>query len=166
MQYYLIENEEQVGPLSLEELKKKGISKNTLVWLRGLDNWTKAKDIPLINEILDQGPPPYKKVAQPVIESVEPTVNPYFGYQPASRWERFLAALIGGLLIFIPITILTKGEYLRSDNYFTVYDFIIELIVATLAGGLLYPLWTGNLGHKIFGLKVVYSNNGQDVKIS
>ena len=130
MQYYLIENEEQVGPLSIEELSQKRIHKDSLIWLQGLDDWTKAQNIPMLQKIIGQTPPPYKKVPQPDTQAAQlktPAI-PYFGYQLASKWERFLALFISSLIIFIPVAVLTKGEYLNNAGYFTVYDFLIEII--------------------------------------
>lgn len=36
----------QVGPLSLDELKQRGITQETPVWREGMPNWVQAKDIP------------------------------------------------------------------------------------------------------------------------
>ena len=36
----------QVGPLSLDELKQRGITRETPVWREGMPNWVQAKDIP------------------------------------------------------------------------------------------------------------------------
>ena len=43
-EYFYIEDENQIGPLTKEELVSK-ISPETLVWFEGLDNWKKASEI-------------------------------------------------------------------------------------------------------------------------
>ena len=45
MNYYYAKNEEKIGPLSLDELKKIDLKKDTLVWYEGLDDWVKAEEI-------------------------------------------------------------------------------------------------------------------------
>ena len=40
----------QVGPLSLDEFKQKGIMRETPVWREGMPNWVQAKDIPELHE--------------------------------------------------------------------------------------------------------------------
>ena len=45
MNYYYAKNEEKIGPLSLDELKKIELKKDTLVWHEGLDDWIKAEDV-------------------------------------------------------------------------------------------------------------------------
>ena len=45
MQYYYAKNEEKIGPLSLDELKKVDIKDDTLVWHEGLKDWVKAEEL-------------------------------------------------------------------------------------------------------------------------
>jgi len=58
--YYLIQNDNQVGPFTLEEIKNKNISIKTPVWHDGLQEWTTADNIPEIQEFLNSAPPPYR----------------------------------------------------------------------------------------------------------
>ena len=37
--YFYAENEQQLGPFTVEELKSKRIKKSTLVWTDGMKNW-------------------------------------------------------------------------------------------------------------------------------
>ncbi|MEZ4932340.1 MAG: RDD family protein [Saprospiraceae bacterium] len=169
MAYFLIENDTQCGPYTLEELSHKKIYQDTPVWTQGLDDWAKAKDIPMLKEILKTVPPAYKK-APPAIPIPTPpsysnsTTAKYHGYNLATRWERFVAAFIGTLIILVPVSILTKGEYGAGDSYFSLFGFIVDTTIAVIIGGLMYPLWGGNIGHKIFGLKVISLKNGVDMK--
>ena len=52
MQYYYAKNEEKIGPLSLDELKKVDIKDDTLVWHEGLDDWVKAEDLKELKSLL------------------------------------------------------------------------------------------------------------------
>ncbi len=64
-QYYYAEDNQQIGPISFEELKTKNISPDTLVWFEGLGDWTRAGDInelaelfPTAQETSTPPPPP------------------------------------------------------------------------------------------------------------
>lgn len=167
MKYYLIENDEKTGPFTIEELNKKDIYKETLIWTKGLDEWTQAKNIPMLKDIIDQTPPEYKSKNQqipPEPPKKENLPEKYFGYKLASKWERFIASLVGGLIMLVPILLITKGDYLDGDSYISIYDVVINILLALVIGGLMYPLWSGNIGHKIFGIKVISIENGEDVK--
>ena len=171
MKYYLIENSEKSGPFSIEDLEKKEIYKDTLVWAKGMDDWTKASNIPMLKDIIDQTPPPFNNTSQksetpPPPPNSNKAIDNYFGYKLATKGERFLACLIGSIIILIPIALLTKGEAYRSDNYFSGYDYMVSMVSAIIIGGLMYPLWSGNIGHKIFGIKVISKETGEDVNKS
>lgn len=43
--YFILEGEREIGPLSLTQLKLKSISKDTLVWFAGADGWIRAGQV-------------------------------------------------------------------------------------------------------------------------
>jgi hypothetical protein len=43
--YFILDGEREIGPLSLTQLKVKSISKDTLIWFAGAEGWTKAEQI-------------------------------------------------------------------------------------------------------------------------
>lgn len=45
MEYWIIVNEERVGPLTIEALKEYDIKGDTPIWHAGLDDWTPASEI-------------------------------------------------------------------------------------------------------------------------
>lgn len=45
MEYYILTNNIKQGPFSLEELKTKGITGNTLIWKSGLSEWIPAMQL-------------------------------------------------------------------------------------------------------------------------
>lgn len=73
-QYYFSDGQERFGPFSFEELRNQSISKDTLIWHEGLDEWIKAGDLPELTTLfeLPTMPPP---VNGPNIPSVTPS-NP------------------------------------------------------------------------------------------
>lgn len=68
-QYYYSDGQQQLGPLSKEELQSKGITKETLVWYEGLSEWTKAGELEdladLFPNIPTPPPMPEQKIATP-----------------------------------------------------------------------------------------------------
>ena len=59
--YFIVENNQQDGPFSKDELRMKGISPSTLVWFEGMANWEQASAISELNELFTTAapPPPY-----------------------------------------------------------------------------------------------------------
>lgn len=59
-EYYFLSGKNQNGPYSIEELKTKKITNETLIWTDGMDNWQKISDLPELGQALFQGtkPPP------------------------------------------------------------------------------------------------------------
>lgn len=56
--YFYSHDNKKNGPYSFEELKHEGIRDDSLIWFEGLDDWTKAKYILELKEVLELSPPP------------------------------------------------------------------------------------------------------------
>lgn len=90
------------------------------------------------------------------------------GYKLATKGKRFIASLIEGI-IFILLTmgfylILGKSisEYWNSD--LDLIDIVYSAIAGLIVGAIFYPIFIGNLGHRIFNLKVISEETGEDYK--
>ncbi len=55
--YYYIKNGEQQGPLTLDELKGVGITKEVLVWAEGMAQWQQAQYVADLKEVIPPTPP-------------------------------------------------------------------------------------------------------------
>lgn len=55
--YYILEQGVKKGPFKLVELKELNITPDTYVWTYGMDNWTEAKTLSELVEILQDIPP-------------------------------------------------------------------------------------------------------------
>lgn len=71
-QYYISINNEQIGPLSFEELKEKKISSVTMVWFEGQTDWKKASEIDELKDLL---------------KSIQPPINTFSKVPPLPRNE-------------------------------------------------------------------------------
>lgn len=64
--YFMDKANKQVGPLSLDELKQRGITRETPVWREGMPNWVQAKDIPELQAYIVT-PKPYINEVQLIL---------------------------------------------------------------------------------------------------
>ncbi len=65
MEIYIIENGQQRGPFTLEQLRFIPITPDTEVWKEGMYNWVKASEVPELRDLLDaQGQTPYGQSGQ------------------------------------------------------------------------------------------------------
>jgi len=168
-QFYIVTNGQQAGPFTIDDLKAKNIQRDTLVWTEGIDNWTKAEHIPLLKEVLRATPPPLpnaetKTTSQQVPPPPTPTPpvsnDKYFGYELARRRERLFATTIEGIIIIVPFLLLFEEDSIGNDIY-SFSSIVFFGILAAILGAIFYPMWGGNLGHKIMGLKVISAENGE-----
>ena len=56
--YFIVKNNEQLGPFTITELQKLKITDDTKVWREGLNEWKIAKDILELQKIIVKSPPP------------------------------------------------------------------------------------------------------------
>ena len=169
-QFYIAEYGQQTGPFTIEELKTKKIQHDTLVWTAGLADWTKAENIPVLQNLLIASPPPLpktgiKNTAEQAAPHKTPTNpvnnNNYFGYELARRRERFLANFIERVIVTIPLLLLIGYDNLIAINSYSFGSIVGSTILSAIFGAIFYPIWGGNLGHKIMGLKVISTENGK-----
>lgn len=78
-EYFYHDGSEQQGPIKLEDLKLKKITKNTPVWHEGLPEWTTAGEIYELKEIFKVVPPPLKtkenKIQPPPLSKEKPKAS-------------------------------------------------------------------------------------------
>lgn len=62
MNYFIIYNGQQVGPMPKEQLINYGLTPSSMIWTEGRTNWAPAYTYPELNDILQEQrktPPPY-----------------------------------------------------------------------------------------------------------
>ena len=82
----------------------------------------------------------------------------------ASKTSRLLALLIDNLFIqsiyFSYIYFVEKTTFLDYlDKDFDILDTLIGTLIALVYGCIVYPIFSGNIGHRIMGLKVINIEN-------
>ena len=148
-EYYIVEGDNRVGPLSMMQLAEKGIEPSTLVWTAGMADWTRADNVPELAHLLadrtriDEQESAFGGYAHPQ----EPLKQPYqqpqqygaYGnrpqqpaggyYTPSNNWKTlaivatvvgFLFSCIGGIVGIFAITNASKAENaMRYGDEFT-----------------------------------------------
>jgi len=91
---------------------------------------------------------------------------PNFGYTLASRGERLGAAIAESIIIYLPLYFISSNStLLYNDDIFDFTSLALQTGLAAVFGAIFYSLWSGNLGHKLLGLKVISAVDGSDQKM-
>jgi uncharacterized RDD family membrane protein YckC len=82
----------------------------------------------------------------------------------ASKTKRLIAFLLDYIaiqtIIFTYVYTIEEISYWSYLNRnFDFFEILKETIIALLYGLIIYPVFSGNLGHKIMGLKVINKTN-------
>lgn len=148
--YYYLENNQQLGPVSLEELKAKNITKETFIWYQGMADWQKAGDLPELASLFvvatpppPQQPPQYQppqaapQYQQPQAAPQQPQAQPQYqqhqhqqaAYAPAKKKSPVAliiiivaVVLIGGVagVYFLGGSSYTFSTYASSQGGFQI----------------------------------------------
>ncbi|MCX7696563.1 MAG: DUF4339 domain-containing protein [Bacteroidales bacterium] len=116
MRKYFIHNGiEPQGPFDINELKKRGVNKDTLIWFEGLPNWTSAENIDELKDILIVSVPPPLKTDQITL-----TFNKEYIQQETKPQDKTIypkkKRKVGRLILFIIIAFLLIGIGIMIGN--------------------------------------------------
>ena len=100
--YYIVENGQQSGPFTVEDLQSKMLKKNTLVWTDGLTNWVSAESMDELKDLLIVEPPPVNPIPSPPNVPQSQNTLP----QQAFSFDKYFRSDSGGILIGIFCVIL------------------------------------------------------------
>ena len=78
MNYFIVDNGQQAGPYTIDELVKRGLNSDTLVWAEGMTDWTPAWQVEELKNYLygQQTPPPPPTNPAPQSAYVQPEYEP------------------------------------------------------------------------------------------
>ena len=57
--YYIVIEDQQKGPYTLEELKEQEISSSLLVWNESMEDWTEARNVSELKDIFQKNSTTY-----------------------------------------------------------------------------------------------------------
>ena len=145
-EYYIVVDDNRVGPLTLAQLSERGIEPSTLVWTAGMADWSRADSLPELAPLfanrtrIDENESAFGSYARPA----EPVVSQYPQQQygaynnpnqgpgyvnPSVNWKTlaiiatvvgFLFSCIGGIVGCFAISNASKAENaMRYGDNFT-----------------------------------------------
>nr|WP_314835128.1 DUF4339 domain-containing protein [uncultured Flavobacterium sp.] len=117
--YYLYNGTENIGPLDLDELKAKAITKNTQVWCDGMEDWKNAGEVEELKSILSVVPPPIAKKHEIKPEPIASNKKTHWFW----RMTRVLA-----ILIIVCIAIFAFVDYMNEKYSGSSYEESIMTI--------------------------------------
>ena len=97
-EYYIVEGDTRVGPLSINQLSERGLDPSTPVWTAGMPDWTRADNVPELAPLLanrtriDEQESAFGSYARPE----ERTAADYRPYQQPQQYNAFNNSGNGG----------------------------------------------------------------------
>ena len=123
--YFILSGKEQKGPFTIEELKKLGVTNDTLCWFEGTENWKKINEVPELKELLIESLSPPPPPAEYLNENQTRSKG---GIKKLSYWIAFhLFALIfsyTGLKIFNDGR---SGSRYETNEFWPFIDFTYKV---------------------------------------
>lgn len=114
--YFILIDNLQKGPYSIEELSDKKITIETLVWSEGMENWEKLKNIPEIVNQIKSVPPPPPKITKNSFIKKNKAITVYL-----LAWLAFHSFAI--IMSYTQIDVFNyQGNY-RSDEFWPFVNF-------------------------------------------
>jgi hypothetical protein len=104
--YYIIVEEIQEGPFSIEELKDFSLNKSDLIWFEDLEDWTPLEKIDELSIFINKVPPPFKsKVVSP-----KPLINEVKKIEKESFVQKFKLYIFCAVGFFILSIIVVSNQ--------------------------------------------------------
>ena len=119
--YYYFDGQDQFGPISKEELKAKGITKESLVWFEGLTEWQKAGEVEELAELFSNSPAP------PPLQKQKSVVPPPISEQRCKRETHFMEPMQNN-----------KSKNKTIIMWCSIVAAIVILVVAGIVGYNMY----------------------------
>lgn len=104
--YFINNGNENGGPFTIEELKLQDISRATLVWYNGMDEWKYAGEIAELQFLFQVVPPPIK----PVQESSSPVITEARSILGLKKSHFILAVAFAVIMIFILVLTIIQNN--------------------------------------------------------
>ena len=116
--YFIFEENTKKGPYTIEEIKEKRLTEDTLVWHKELSDWKQAKEIDEIEPFLVVLPP---KLSFEIDEKSKKQIVSR-RIKALREVSFFLFFFIGGVLNLFIAAIATSKSNTFIDNAFPIYS--------------------------------------------
>lgn len=134
-EFYYLDEKEQKGPFTIDQLKSVGLKPDTLVWSDGFENWKPVKDVEELKGLLKKMPPP-----PPIIDNSQSSTTQTLTESQVDKkvlvedsnvkfWASFkiygFALLLIGLAVFSAYLISNnKKQKLKKEIYTKVENIL------------------------------------------
>lgn len=146
--FFYTKDGENFGPFSIEQLKKEGITPETLVWHAQLTDWTVASEVEELNELFKRAdsnsntvPPPPKSSGEQYKNNQTPP--PHHNMYPPNNY------LVGAILVTVfccmPFGIVSIVHASRVENRFYMGDYAGAIESSRQARRWLNAAWISSL---------------------
>ena len=117
--YFYTDGVSKFGPYTLEELFKKGISRDTKIWFFGLTIWTPFNEIEELSQFVSKLPPAIKQPSIPKPPSIPsiPSSNNNETNRKPTIWKEVIIVAIFVVVIFSLWVAFRKSEPKSKDVY-------------------------------------------------
>lgn len=114
--YFYTDGANKYGPFTIEELRNKNITKDTLVWFQGLSEWLPAHNFSELNDILVPSPPPVTSTQSGNINQPHRAQN----MQPPKTW--LVESILATLFCCLPLGIVGIVNASKVESRFYAGD--------------------------------------------
>ena len=120
--FYIHIDDQQQGPFSIDELKELKITRETMVWFDGADNWKKATEVEDLQEFFKSVPPPFPKnlslISPSLVDNKLKKVNVPSVHEKATKKKTTLIIVaVAVLLLGVLGTILYTNQLAQQEEY-------------------------------------------------
>ena len=81
-QYYIIRNDQQAGPYTIEELSRLALTPETIVWTEGMADWAPAREVSELQELLTPSAPTPPSYSAPTYGAPQYNNAPQYNSTP------------------------------------------------------------------------------------
>lgn len=117
--FYVIKDEKQTGPFTIEELRQGNITSETMVWHEEAPDWVKAGSVPELQNIIKIAPPPFNpntKVSTPPPFSPAEVSAGQQNSEPKKKKRRAIWIVIPSILLICGIGAFVAVNHEKEQN--------------------------------------------------
>ncbi|HHW80994.1 MAG TPA: DUF4339 domain-containing protein [Bacteroidales bacterium] len=121
--YFYSDGTNKFGPFSIDELREKNITEETLIWFQGLSEWLPARNFSELNDIFAPSPPPITRSSSSTDTSSSAYSQPSSSHnqQPPKTW--LVESILATLFCCLPLGIVGIVNASKVESRFYAGDF-------------------------------------------
>lgn len=151
MEYFIVENGQQAGPYTIDELIRRGLNSDTLVWTEGMADWTPAWQVAELKQYLyGQQQPTPTPPPTPVAPTPQPTTEQEQEYEPVRKPKKkgksHIMLWIGVAIILFAVVLLATTCPDRKQHQEVIRDNLSSALTSTISDAMPLPKQLKQIG--------------------